>query len=218
MIRMERARSETNEDPVRILDHRLAAGEIDRTEYEALRRLVGPTPGAKPRSRGRTLSASWLTILVVVVVVSAVAATSMALTYGPWRASPVGTGTQGGGWPWGGCCGWGGPSGGMGSGMGGGPGMGGESGAGSYDVTIASYAYSPSEITVSVGMTVTWVNMDGVMHTVSFGGHQEDHRGGPDSGPMYPMGVWSTTFMEPGTYEYHCDPHPYMTGSVVVEG
>ncbi len=100
-----------------------------------------------------------------------------------------------------------------------GPGMGGGSGGvGSYDVTIAGYAYSPSELRVSVGTTITWVNMDGVMHTVSFGGHGDDYRGGPDSGPMYHMSVWSYTFIEPGTYEYHCDPHPYMTGTVIVEG
>ncbi|MEE9164147.1 MAG: cupredoxin family copper-binding protein [Thermoplasmata archaeon] len=201
---MERKRFESNEDPVRVLDRRLAAGEIDRAEHEALRRLVRRTPSGKRRSPGRALSTSWLTILVVLVVVSAVAVTSMALTYGPWRASPDGT-TVGDGWPWGG--------GGMGPGMGGGP-----WGVGSYDVTIAGYAYGPSELTVSVGTTITWVNMDGVMHTVSFGGHEDDHAWGPDSGPLYHMGAWSYTFMEPGTYEYHCDPHPWMTGTVIVEG
>ncbi len=101
----------------------------------------------------------------------------------------------------------------MGPGMGGGPG-----GVGSNDVTIAGYAYSPSELSVSVGTTITWINMDGVMHTVSFGGHEDDHLEGPDSGPMYHMGVWSYTFNEPGTYAYHCDPHPSMTGTVIVEG
>ncbi len=210
---MKRKRSAGNEDPVRVLDRRLAAGEIDGAEHEALKRLVGAPPSGKPRSPGRALSTSWLTILVVLVVVSAVAVTSVALTYGPWRASPVGTGVQGDGWPWGGCCSWGGPGGGMDPGMGGGPG-----GVGSYDVVVAGYAYSPSELRVSVGTTITWVNMDGVMHTVSFGGHEDDHPGGLDSGPMYHMGVWSYTFIEPGTYAYHCDPHPYMTGTVIVEG
>lgn len=210
---MKRKRSKGNEEPARILDRRLASGEIERAEHEALNRLVGATPSGKPRSPGRALSTSWLTILIVLVVVSAVAVTSMALTYGPWRASSVGPGVQGEGWPWGGCCSWGGPGGGMGPGMGGGSG-----GVGSYDVAIAGYAYSPPDLSVSVGTTITWVNMDGVMHTVSFGGHEEDHRGGPDSGPMYHMGVWSYTFIEPGTYEYHCDPHPYMTGTVIVEG
>ncbi len=200
---MKRKRSAGNEDPVRILDRRLAAGEIDGAEHEALKGLVGATPSGKPRSPGRALSTSWLTILVVLVVVSAVAVTSMALTYGPWRASPDGT-TVGDGWPWGG--------GGMGPGMGGRPGS-----VGPYDVAIVNYAYSLSEVRVSVGTTVTWMNMDGVLHTVSFGGPGDDHRG-PDSGPMYHMGVWSYTFAEPGTYEYHCDPHPYMTGKVIVEG
>ncbi len=88
-----------------------------------------------------------------------------------------------------------------------------------YDVTIANYAYSPQEIRVAVGSTVTWVNMDHVMHTVSFGEHaDEDDHGSIDSGPMYHMDVWSYTFDEPGVYEYHCDPHPYMTATVMVEG
>ncbi len=63
------------------------------------------------------------------------------------------------------------------------------------------------------------MNMDGVMHTVSFGAHGNDHEAeGMDSGPMYHMNSWSYTFNEPGVYEYHCDPHPYMTGQVIVEG
>ena len=102
-----------------------------------------------------------------------------------------------------------------------GPGMGGRPGSvGPYDVAIVNYAYSLSEVRVSVGATVTWVNMDGVMHTVSFGGHGDGHQAGPgvDSGPLYHMDVWSYTFVEPGTYEYHCDPHPYMTGKIIVEG
>ena len=98
----------------------------------------------------------------------------MALTYGPWRATP--------------------------------------------DIAIVNYAYSAAEVRVSGGTTVTWGNMDGVMHTVSFGGHGDDHQAGSgvDSGPLYHMDAWSYTFEEPGTYEYHCDPHPYMTGKGIV--
>lgn len=139
----------------------------------------------------------------------AFAFTALAMT-GPSWGMPGGSE---GGWPWEGCCTFGGP------GM---PGMGGMGGGpmqGAWmDVSIAGYAYSPQELTVAAGATVTWVNMDHVAHTVSFGAHGEDHEGeGAESGSLSHMEAWSTTFLEPGTFEYHCDPHPYMTGVVIVE-
>ncbi len=72
---------------------------------------------------------------------------------------------------------------------------------------------------MQVGETITWRNMDSVMHTVSFGEHGGNHSDTPmDSGPMYQMDNWSYTFEEPGVYAYYCEPHPYMTGKVIVEG
>lgn len=186
------------EDPLRVLDQRLASGEIDQEEYEELRRVVlrGSSPGT---GQGRFLSRSGLTILIVLGVVLAFAFTSMAVTYSTWAAP------DGGSWPWSGCCSWG--------------GMGGPMGEYDADVVIANYDYTPDEIRISVGTKVTWVNMDHVMHTVTFAEHGDDHGAGAiDSGPMYHMDTFSYTFEEPGTYEYHCDPHPYMTGVVIVEG
>jgi amicyanin len=183
---------------MRVLDRRLASGEIDRQEYEELRRVILRDRSSGAR-QGRFLSRSGLTILIVLGVVLAFAFTSMAVTYGTWRTS------EGGAWPWGGCCS--------------GGGMGGPMGGYDADVIIANYAFSPEEVRVPAGTTVTWVNMDHVMHTVTFGGHGDDHSGEViDSGPMYHMDAFSHTFDEPGMYEYHCDPHPYMTGVVIVEG
>jgi plastocyanin len=56
--------------------------------------------------------------------------------------------------------------------------------------------------------------MDHVAHTVTFGSHDDEH--GMDSGLMGPMASFEVAFLEPGSYDYHCDPHPYMTGTVVV--
>ena len=81
-------------------------------------------------------------------------------------------------------------------------------------VAIVDYAFSPSSLTVKVGTTIRWVNMDFVEHTVSFGTH--DNPTGVESPLLGHMGSFGYTFTEPGTYEYHCDPHPYMTGSVIV--
>lgn len=81
-------------------------------------------------------------------------------------------------------------------------------------VAIMNYSFSPSSLAVKAGTTVRWVNMDFVEHTVSFGTH--DNPTGVESPLLGHMGSFGYTFTEPGTYEYHCDPHPYMTGSVIV--
>ena len=82
-------------------------------------------------------------------------------------------------------------------------------------VAIVNYSFSPSSLTVKAGTTVRWMNMDFVEHTVSFGTH--DNPTGVESPLLGQMGSFGYTFTEPGTYEYHCDPHPYMTGSVIVD-
>jgi len=82
-------------------------------------------------------------------------------------------------------------------------------------VSIANYAFNPSDLTVKAGTAVRWVNFDFVGHTVTFGGH-DDMGSGMDSGLMGHMGTFTTTFAEPGVYEYHCDPHPSMTAVVIV--
>ena len=83
-------------------------------------------------------------------------------------------------------------------------------------LSIVNYGFSPSSLTVKSGTTVVWTNMDRVDHTVTFGEHGAGMGSGMDSTTMRHMASHSYTFMEAGTYEYHCDPHSYMTGTVVV--
>jgi plastocyanin len=73
-------------------------------------------------------------------------------------------------------------------------------------------SYLPVEITVVIGKnnTVVWRNDDAVDHTVT-----ADDRFF-DSGIMKPGSTWTYTFTKPGTYSYHCIPHPWMTGRVIV--
>ena len=78
------------------------------------------------------------------------------------------------------------------------------------EVQILNYAYSPMELEVKVGTTVTWTNMDYVPHTVTA------DNGAFDSGMMANGAQFSFTFNEPGTYTYICTYHPNMTGTVVV--
>ncbi len=76
-------------------------------------------------------------------------------------------------------------------------------------VLIKDYKFTPQDITVKVGTTVTWVNEDSVIHTVE--------GSGMDSGNMSKGDEFTFTFDEVGVFDYICGPHPYMTGSVIVE-
>lgn len=82
-------------------------------------------------------------------------------------------------------------------------------------VAVGDYSFSPTRVTIKAGTTVQWMNIDSVAHTVTFGSH-DDMGGSMGSDMLGHMGAYQYRFMEPGTYEYHCEPHPYMTGTVVV--
>lgn len=89
-----------------------------------------------------------------------------------------------------------------------------------FDPANVDKAYSPRTVTVKVGTTVRWTNDDVIAHTVTSGpsdGTTPEPDGLFDSGFLAAGESWSYTFDEPGTYEYHCTPHPWMTGTVVVE-
>lgn len=77
-------------------------------------------------------------------------------------------------------------------------------------VTIDNYAFSPDSITVSAGTTVTWVNNDTTAHTVT----ADD--GSFDSGNLAPGESFTFTFTSAGSFVYHCNYHPNMEGTVVV--
>ena len=89
------------------------------------------------------------------------------------------------------------------------------SGPSHVSVSIMNYSFDPSNVTMKVGTTVRWTNFDSVGHTVSFGGH-DGMGSGMGSGLMGHMGTYRMAFTESGAYQYHCDPHPDMTGVVVV--
>ena len=71
-------------------------------------------------------------------------------------------------------------------------------------------SYSPVNYTVKVGTTVTWLNNDTATHTIT------ENNGLFGSGPLPPGATFSYTFIQPGTYQYSCLYHPWMTGKVVV--
>ena len=70
--------------------------------------------------------------------------------------------------------------------------------------------FNPARIEIPAGGTVVWTNSDPVPHTVT----ADD--AGWRSGLIQPGGSFRRRFDRPGTYSFHCDPHPFMKGVVVV--
>lgn len=78
-------------------------------------------------------------------------------------------------------------------------------------VRMVNLSFRGGNVRVPAGTRVRWVNGDQVQHTVT----ADD--GSFESGLLDPNAVYDHAFERPGTYKYHCTPHPFMTGVVVVE-
>lgn len=83
--------------------------------------------------------------------------------------------------------------------------------AGVTVVRIANLSFAASEVRVRAGTRVRWVNDDQVQHSVT----AED--GAFDSSLIDPGRSFERVFDRPGSYSYHCTPHPFMHGRVIVE-
>jgi plastocyanin len=78
--------------------------------------------------------------------------------------------------------------------------------------------YTPDRITLVMGVnnTVTWTNNDSIHHTVT--STSTPSGGSFNSGNMNGGGATYThTFTVPGTYQYDCEYHSWMTGTIVVK-
>ena len=80
------------------------------------------------------------------------------------------------------------------------------------EIDISGVSYRTPDLRIPPGTTVRWVNKDPVGHTVT-----PDDAGGWGSALIGPGETFEHTFDAEGTYPYHCVPHPFMTGRVVVE-
>jgi plastocyanin len=79
-----------------------------------------------------------------------------------------------------------------------------------YRVVMESFAFTPAELTVPVGATVTWVNRHAANHDVV----ADD---GTFASPLFGTGeTYSFTFTESGQYPYRCSIHPSMRGTIIV--
>jgi plastocyanin len=78
-------------------------------------------------------------------------------------------------------------------------------------VEIQGFRFRPANITIKRGTRVRWINRDSAAHTVTA------NNGAFNSGLLRKGETFSRTFRKVGKRAYHCNPHPYMRGSVVVQ-
>lgn len=82
-------------------------------------------------------------------------------------------------------------------------------------------AFSSNPIHIKVGDTVTWTNRDVAPHTITSGtvGQPDgSFNSSPDFNPiMAPQATFSHTFESAGEFQYYCQLHPNMLGTVIVE-
>jgi plastocyanin len=77
-------------------------------------------------------------------------------------------------------------------------------------VNIKNFSFSPNPITVKAGAPIAVVNDDNVTHTFTANG------GAFGTGDIGSSHRDRVTVGRAGTYAYHCEIHPFMTGTVRV--
>lgn len=85
-----------------------------------------------------------------------------------------------------------------------------DGGGDAAEVTISGSAFDPEELTVAAGSTISISNEDGFGHTFTSddGGFDVDLGGGETGEATAPS--------DAGEYEFHCEIHPSMTGTLTV--
>lgn len=83
--------------------------------------------------------------------------------------------------------------------------------AATVDVDIQNFLFEPDPVTIKVGDTVRWRQRDGTPHTTT------STQGEWDSGFLNAGQTFSHIFRRAGSFPYFCEPHPWMTGTVIVE-
>ncbi len=83
-------------------------------------------------------------------------------------------------------------------------------------VAISNFAFQPGSVTISSKDIVKWTNNDSTTHTVTSG-----TPGAPDgkfdSGNLAPNATVCIQFLSAGAYQYFCNIHLFMTGTVTVQ-
>ena len=84
--------------------------------------------------------------------------------------------------------------------------------ANAISVDIKDFAYNPATVEIPVGSSVTWTNSDPTPHTAT-----AQDRQALQSGTLQQGDNFSQTFDTPGTFDYFCEFHANMKGTIVVQ-
>jgi plastocyanin len=76
--------------------------------------------------------------------------------------------------------------------------------------------FTPADITINAGDTVSWDNVDTAAHTVTSGSPSDGPSGVFDSSLLMASATYAFTFDDAGNYDYFCMVHPWMVGTVSV--
>ena len=84
---------------------------------------------------------------------------------------------------------------------------------GRVEIIIRNFEFTSNNITIRRGTEVVWIMEDnmgaGFFHTVT----SDD---GQSSRQLFFGDSLSITFTESGEFRYHCNPHPWMTGTIII--
>lgn len=81
-------------------------------------------------------------------------------------------------------------------------------------VFIRNLAFVPQTVRISPGRSVTWINCE----AEGADPHTSTADDGAWDSPLLPSGAsFSRQFTAAGSFDYHCLPHPFMRGEVIVE-
>ena len=85
--------------------------------------------------------------------------------------------------------------------------------AAASDVTVKidNFTFSPADLTITPGTTVTWINNDDIPHTIVE--TEKTFR----SKALDTDDKYSFTFTTSGEFSYFCSLHPHMTGKITVK-
>ena len=77
--------------------------------------------------------------------------------------------------------------------------------------TQTTAAFGQNPLTISVGTTISWLNTDNTTHDAVA------DSGAWSSGNLTPGGRFNFTFASAGRFTYHCQIHPNMVGTIIVQ-